>query len=177
MKNKTCFKCHTTKEITEFYRHSQMGDGFLNKCKDCTKKDVKGNVERVCTECSKKFFTNNTEIKRRGGGGYTCSRDCYYNRLRKIVKTEAESPNWKGDRVGRSALHNWVEKHLGKPKKCEHCGTTKAKFFDWANISQEYRRDLKDWVRLCRKCHAKFDYNVRQPKWKKSVRKIGWKTK
>ena len=31
---------------------------------------------------------------------------------------------WKGDNVGRNALHRWVEKRLGKPTTCEHCGKT-----------------------------------------------------
>ena len=34
---------------------------------------------------------------------------------------------WKGDKVGYGCLHRWVERQLGKPKKCEHCGITTAK--------------------------------------------------
>lgn len=177
MKSKKCFKCKKIKDILEFYKHPATTDGRLGKCKTCTKKDVKGNVKRTCVICKKPFTTNNTEIKRRGGGGYCCSRKCFFIHFREIVKHEEESPNWKGSKVGKSALHNWVVRQLGKPNKCEHCGTTTAKKYEWSNISQKYKRDVNDWQRLCTKCHAKYDYTTRQKKWRKSVQKLGWKVK
>lgn len=64
---------------------------------------------------------------------------------------------WKGDKIGYWGIHAWIKREYGSPKKCDDCGTTTAKKFEWANISKKYIRDISDWKRLCTKCHNSFD--------------------
>ena len=84
-----------------------------------------------------------------------------------VMPTGKSHHSWKGDRAKYSAIHMWVRKELGKPSKCEKCGTTTAKKFEWANISGEHKRDINDWKRLCASCHRKMDDSITK----------GWKTK
>lgn len=78
---------------------------------------------------------------------------------RKILKKGAEAPNWRGDKAGYRAIHYWITNQLGKPDKCVHCdeaGLSGHKIH-WANVSGKYKREIKDWIRLCVACHKIFD--------------------
>jgi hypothetical protein len=80
-------------------------------------------------------------------------------RERLLGKKEEQSIRWAGDSVGYRGIHHWVNRKLGKPDTCEHCGKSglKGRQIHWANISGNYLRDTNDWIRLCIKCHGIFD--------------------
>lgn|SRR3990167_3980796 len=70
---------------------------------------------------------------------------------------------WKGNKVGYDALHDWVNRYLGKAVKCEYCGKKgMGRQIHWANKSHKYKRKLADWLSLCAKCHKKYDLDYRK---------------
>jgi len=83
-----------------------------------------------------------------------------------------EHPNWRGEKVGYMALHSWVKRNYGKATFCERCGIkskpkitsrgkpmrSKKNYFEWANLSGQYKRERKDWAQLCVKCHSWLDH-------------------
>ena len=91
-----------------------------------------------------------TKIKEWMTGRYAGNKHFNYG------KTDENTSGWKGDDAGCGAIHLWVERKKGKAKdcKCEHCDKQAR---DWANIDHKYRRILKDYIALCRKCHIKYD--------------------
>ena len=70
-----------------------------------------------------------------------------------------KSPNWTGNNVTYKGLHLWVKYYRGTPTTCENCKKTglSGHQIHWANKSHQYKRDLTDWLRLCVKCHKKYD--------------------
>ena len=62
---------------------------------------------------------------------------------------------WKGNEVGIDALHDWVRRRKRKPVVCECCAVVPPR--DCANISGKYKRDIKDFEWLCRRCHMRKD--------------------
>jgi hypothetical protein len=52
MSTKNCFKCNLEKKLEDFYKHPQMPDGRVNKCKECNKKDIRDNYQEKSKDIS-----------------------------------------------------------------------------------------------------------------------------
>lgn len=87
--------------------------------------------------------------------GFNSSPDTQFKKGQNLGE---KNPTWKGDKVTRKALHTWIKTRISKPLGCNHCGEIKP--LDLANKSQEYKRELNDWLWLCKKCHMKYDKEV-----------------
>ncbi len=125
----------------------------------------KTNLKKLCS-CGKEFkvFPYEKDIR------IFCSKICA-NKYRKkkqpgykcpkgaLAKMGEKNPQYGKikDNPGRVALHSYIHKRIDKdkPKNCEHCGEEKK--LEMANKSHEYKRELDDWLWLCKKCHHHYD--------------------
>lgn len=107
MSTKTCFKCLSEKPLEAFYKHSQMADGHLNKCKECTKNDVANHRQ------------NNLENIRQ----YDRMRASMPHRkaLSKRVQTEWRA-NYPNRKKAQAKLRRAVLSGVVKPMPCWICG-------------------------------------------------------
>ena len=146
-------------------------------------------ITRECKNCLVEFQTYQSRIQVGKGKFCSVSCGTIYNkphkghthsketkrvmRLKKLGRKQSQEwidkktyhdenhPMWKGDEVGYVALHTWVRKKLGTPDTCTQCRFKSKNNYKmhWANISGEYKRDVKDFIRLCASCHKKYDLN------------------
>jgi len=138
---KECFKCKTVKPLGEFYKHSQMGDGHLNKCKTCTKNDVQKHRE------------NNLEKVRE----YDRQRAKRPERIKHNLEVNRA---WRQADKRRQAAHNAVARALraGKliPAPCSRCGDEKS-----LAHHEDYDKPL-DVVWLCQPCHKQRHKEIKE---------------
>jgi len=116
---KTCRKCLVEKPLSDFYAHKDMADGHLNKCKCCTKLDLRisratkprvcrprrsravfpkpvrvskriPNMKRICVTCGDEFEKHPYYVKKYGGK--YCSIKC-----RTFIGEN--NPKWRGGRI------------------------------------------------------------------------------
>jgi hypothetical protein len=120
------------KPIVEFYTHPAMGDGHLNKCKECTKKDAR-------------------EVRSRRIDYYRA-----YDRERALIPERAKTAQaisvlWRRADKRRTKCHDAVARALRSGKliraPCERCGCEKS-----LAHHESYDRPL-DVKWLCQPCH------------------------
>lgn len=132
VRSKECFKCKSVKPLTEFYRHSMMADGHLNKCKECTKNDA--------TEHRNK---NIDKIR-----AYDRARGKISERIK--ANTEVNRA-WRAEDKRRNIAHSIVSYAIKKGKlvrlPCVRCGNKKS-----VAHHEDYDKPL-EVMWLCQPCH------------------------
>ena len=108
---KKCFKCEIEKPYSEFYRHAQMGDGHLGKCKECTKADVGENYAMRREQYVEYERKRNLDPERRA------KKKIYDDRHRAKHPERAEA---------RSSVHKATKLGKLQKKPCEVCGDTET---------------------------------------------------
>ena len=125
-----------------------MSDGHLNKCAVCVTAYVKAKqqVSKICLMCDISFVASSKKVK-------TCSSLCH-----SALVSKTKNELYEGTKLSYGGVHRWVKRNAGKACSCDLCGIADDNaLYDWSNISGEYKRDLSDWQRLCRKCHVIYD--------------------
>lgn len=113
---------------------------------------------RKCKVCGESFYIIPAHIKRRKSNGQYCSKKCMYKSPERNNKLSGSNHYlWKGEKANYRTKHAWINRQRGRPSECEHCGTTIAKKYEWANKDHKYRRRIEDYIALCSKCHFRYD--------------------
>ena len=153
---KICFKCGVEKPLFQYYKHPRMADGHLNKCKECTKRDVKehreDNIEKI-RNYDRNRWNSEDRTKR------SCER-------RKRLRSEDDTYRKKLAERGRM----WVIKNpmkrsaqhaannalrdgkIERKYSCEHCGVGDKPLqkHHWSYLEEHWL----DVVWLCTRCHG-----------------------
>ena len=136
MTRKVCFKCQTEKDRSEFYKHPQMGDGLLGKCKTCTKADVKAQRlkrHEYYMAYDRKRFQDQPQRKE------LCA-----------VITKRNRERWPHKYKARQAVSNAVrDGRLARPSRCSKCGDDSRRI---EGHHEDYSK-LLEVVWLCSLCH------------------------
>ena len=134
MRKKLCTSCFVEKTVeANFYKHTQMADGYLNKCKECVKNRVTkhrdANIERI-REYDIKRFRENPKRKKQA--------------RHNIIKFRTENPE---KYAAQTAVGNAIRDGKLKRQICCKCGAKAHAHHE------DYSKPL-DVVWLCPAHHA-----------------------
>lgn len=154
---KTCFKCGVEKPLTEFYKHSAMKDGTVNKCKECNKKDVIKNREDKL-DYYQNYDRNRFNLKERIAKNNKREKEKYNSDPSYRAKVIAQKEKWRLENPNKRKAQHAANNALrdGKIEKqtiCEHCEQDGLKLHKhhWSYLPEHWL----DIVWLCTSCHGK----------------------
>lgn len=148
---KKCFKCQEVKPLSEFYKHKQMKDGRLNKCKTCSKKDVSSNY-RNNIDHYKEYERSRANLPHR-----VKAREDYAKTDEGIKRGNEAKNNWTRrnpiKRMASTIVGNAVRNgKIQKPSNCESCNSEPSRLH---GHHDDYAFPLVvRW--LCPGCHNKW---------------------
>ncbi len=149
---KTCFKCGAEKPLTEFYKHSQMSDGHVNKCKECNKQDVRENRAKnvdYYRAYDADRFQNDPKVKERHKI-YSATPEGKKVLSRSSAKWINQNPE---ARAAHIILGNAVKNgRIEKPVNCSRCGKHEPSRKIHAH-HEDYAFPLTV-IWLCAQCHV-----------------------
>lgn len=144
---KTCFKCGTEKPLVEFYKHKEMADGHLNKCKECAKADsMKHRIDNLDSvreydrrrgKLSERIALNiqtTKAMRQKPGYGHAHSAVSYAIRTGRIVKQPCQMC---GTEIGIHAHHDDYTKPLDVMWLCVVHHKARHAFLDYMTQKEQ----------------------------------------
>ena len=136
---KVCFKCDTLKPLSGYYKHAEMSDGYLGKCKECTKSDVAAhraeNISKI-----REYDRDRAKLPHRKA-----------HIKRTVERHNEENPL---QYSARNKVNNAVrDGRLLKPASCSKCGDNHHQI---EGHHEDYSKPL-DVIWVCPPCHWHLD--------------------
>jgi hypothetical protein len=85
-----------------------------------------------------------------------------------------QTSQWKGDEIGYRAAHSRLHVERGRPSRCELCGVSDDRRYEWAlshdaehvragDRGRPFSPRPDDYIRVCCRCHGEYDGRERGP--------------